>query len=155
MMRRRLWSSIDKYKGRASNRGGGAEQGCSFPPTTSRVDKLSGQQRLSGTRRGDRGIPKHRAWFQMIFSGENERNDNEVGRLWNTQARAWFQAIVRKIVEYPSTNLVSNNPSAKRKQPRTKQTKKKIQRLRRGGCFNGTFEELGANIPNSVTDEPA
>ena len=33
--------------GRASNRGGGAEQGCSFPPTTSRVDKLSGQLQLS------------------------------------------------------------------------------------------------------------
>ena len=134
-MRRRLWSSIDKYKGRASNRGGGAEQGCSFPPTTSRVDKLSGQQRLSGTRRGDRGIPKHRAWFQMIFSGENERNDNEVGRLWNTQARAWFQAIDRKIVEYPSTNLVSNNPSAKRKQPRTKQTNKQNTTIEKRWMF--------------------
>ena len=61
-------ASEGSSRGRESNRGGGAKQGGSFPPTTSRVVKLSGQQRLSGTRREDCGVPKHRAWFQMIFS---------------------------------------------------------------------------------------
>jgi hypothetical protein len=74
-------------------------------------------------------------------------------------------------VEYPSTSLVSSNRPEDCRIPKhelgieqsfreaeatkNKTNKQKIQRLRRGGCFNGTFEELGANIPNSATDEPA
>ena len=55
-MRRRLWSSIDKYKGRASNRGGGQSRGAPFPQRLRESINLAGS---SGCREPVEGIVEY------------------------------------------------------------------------------------------------